>query len=271
MARNNSHAAPSPASALKNDIPPDSFIYKGRPDLERVINSLVLGTENGDFQAEGFGDGVTTISTSGLDPEVRARSYIAKAMSIYTNAQLFSFAQDASNEDLDSEDPLNEVVNEQGVLSLMEELCYDSYSSYQKQLEENFQELSTEGYMTLDDFDDYLRLALMSDEIDDDMFVSTRRGSLVSKASNLSSGGGRKHSMMFAPKHASTRGLFASSYKEVKTDSEMLVKSILQGNSKFGGKNWGMLYCGGSAPVVKALKEYKRKYGVSLSVERFAW
>ena len=34
---------------------------------------------------------------------------------------------------------------------------------------------------------------------------------------------------------------------------------------------WEMLYCGGSAPVVKALKDIESKYGISLAVEKFDW
>ena len=34
---------------------------------------------------------------------------------------------------------------------------------------------------------------------------------------------------------------------------------------------WQMLYCGGSQPVVEALKDVERKYGVGLRVEKFDW
>lgn len=32
-----------------------------------------------------------------------------------------------------------------------------------------------------------------------------------------------------------------------------------------------MLYCGGSQPVVNQLKEYERKFGVALEIEKFDW
>jgi hypothetical protein len=34
---------------------------------------------------------------------------------------------------------------------------------------------------------------------------------------------------------------------------------------------WGMLYCGGSQPVVDSLQEIKDKYGIGLEVEKFDW
>jgi len=32
-----------------------------------------------------------------------------------------------------------------------------------------------------------------------------------------------------------------------------------------------MLYCGGSGAIVKQLKDYKEKFGIGLSVEKFDW
>jgi len=34
---------------------------------------------------------------------------------------------------------------------------------------------------------------------------------------------------------------------------------------------WGMLYCGGSQPVVDALEEVQRNCGIELKVEKFDW
>jgi len=36
-------------------------------------------------------------------------------------------------------------------------------------------------------------------------------------------------------------------------------------------KHWQMLYCGGSTPVVKSLKEIQLKYDIDLKVEKFDW
>eukprot|EP00965_Chrysotila_dentata_P196503 6177614-Pleurochrysis_carterae.AAC.1 len=34
---------------------------------------------------------------------------------------------------------------------------------------------------------------------------------------------------------------------------------------------WGMLYCGGSQPVARSLREIERKHGLALRVEKFDW
>jgi hypothetical protein len=49
------------------------------------------------------------------------------------------------------------------------------------------------------------------------------------------------------------------------------VKKHLQGDGKFSSKNWNMLYCGGSEPVLAQLRTYKHKYNIGLSVEKFDW
>lgn len=35
--------------------------------------------------------------------------------------------------------------------------------------------------------------------------------------------------------------------------------------------SWGMMYCGGSQPVVDALRQIEKRYGIGLSVEKFDW
>ena len=36
-------------------------------------------------------------------------------------------------------------------------------------------------------------------------------------------------------------------------------------------KSWGIFYCGASAPIEKTLKKIEKKYGISLSIEKFEW
>ena len=49
------------------------------------------------------------------------------------------------------------------------------------------------------------------------------------------------------------------------------IKKHLQGDGKFSARNWNILYCGGSQPVLDQLKAFKRKFGIGLSVEKFDW
>jgi len=52
---------------------------------------------------------------------------------------------------------------------------------------------------------------------------------------------------------------------------EFDVQKYLRGNGKFSADKWSVLYCGGSNPIQRQLKAFKRKYGVPLSVEKFDW
>ena len=36
-------------------------------------------------------------------------------------------------------------------------------------------------------------------------------------------------------------------------------------------RSTGLCYCGGSSPVVDQLKDFKHKFGIGLSVEKFDW
>ena len=58
---------------------------------------------------------------------------------------------------------------------------------------------------------------------------------------------------------------------EKKMNDEFGLTKHLQGNGKFAAKNWKMLYCGGSRPIKDKLKDFERKFGVGLSVEKFDW
>ena len=48
------------------------------------------------------------------------------------------------------------------------------------------------------------------------------------------------------------------------------IKRVLK-SGKYSGKKWNMFYCGGSEAVLAQLREYKHKYSIGLSVEKFDW
>jgi hypothetical protein len=74
------------------------------------------------------------------------------------------------------------------------------------------------------------------------------------------------------------RDMFQSSRKNASASNLMDgkedpydIKRHLQGDGKFRAKNWNLLYCGGSQPVLDQLKDFKRKFRIGLSVEKFDW
>ena len=69
-------------------------------------------------------------------------------------------------------------------------------------------------------------------------------------------------------------GMFDTANKQPNIDprvDEFGIKKHLQGDGKFQARNWNMLYCGGSQPVVDQLKAFKHKFGIGLSIEKFDW
>ena len=72
---------------------------------------------------------------------------------------------------------------------------------------------------------------------------------------------------------STARNLFESSKKNValKEDEFGIKEHLHGGDGKFAAKNWSMLYCGGSQPVLSQLKDFRHKYGIDLSVEKFDW
>ena len=80
-----------------------------------------------------------------------------------------------------------------------------------------------------------------------------------------------------------------SSAEDKRTEAEQVFRIATRGKAASGGQpaphaddfvqqigaarlaTWQMLYCGGSQPVVEALKDVERKYGVGLRVEKFDW
>jgi len=206
---------------------------------------------SGEGLPESLDEGLKHISNKKTRPEVRAKLLLEKAMSIYTTDQLFSYAAEVS---MDREPSVDYVVNYQGVLSLLQELLEDSFDSIDAKSSENFNLFASEatGLMDRDSFEAFLNL-MIRDEND--------RASIE----------GARHRLMFEGKDVSTGQLGSRYGMMLPSKSDSRVNSYLFGAGKFAAKNWSMLYCGGSEPVLAQLREYKQKHDVALSVEKFDW
>jgi len=236
---------------LEKSLPPNILIYEGRPNLARTLSGIIVSIASGEGLPESLDEGLKHISNKKTRPEVRAKLLLEKAMSIYTTDQLFSYAAEVS---MDREPSVDYVVNYQGVLSLLQELLEDSFDSIDAKSSENFNLFASEatGLMDRDSFEAFLNL-MIRDEND--------RASIE----------GARHRLMFEGKDVSTGQLGSRYGMMLPSKSDSRVNSYLFGAGKFAAKNWSMLYCGGSEPVLAQLREYKQKHDVALSVEKFDW
>jgi len=147
------------------------------------------------------------------------------------------------------------VVNYQGVLSTMKHLLGEDCLLVSDKIARNFEMVDPDGDGRLDrsKFEELFHLMINKKE---DL-----------SASMVDAIGGLQ-------RMTTCRDLFNSSGQQTSKNSrkdEFGIKRHLQGEGKFAARNWNLLYCGGSQPVVDQLKAFKRKFGIDLSVEKFDW
>ena len=241
---------------IEQELPKNLFIYQGRPNLDRTITELIVSVASGEGMPDGLNEeGLENISNDKTPPEVRARILLEKATSIYSTDQLFSYAIDVSNsnnEALELE-PLVDSVDYRGVISLLQQLLKDNIRSIKSDIQKNFELLSSDALMNREEFESFLTMMMKceDDDLRDSLHGSRARERFVGRRGSL--------------------GQLGSKYDILPSKAESRIKSYLLGDGKFAAKNWSMFYCGGSAPVLQALKEYKKKHGIELAVEKFNW
>ena len=241
---------------LEKDSQTNVFIYEGRPNLDRTISETIVSIASGECLPGGSEEGRRRISKSQAPPEAKAKLLLGKALSIYTTDQLFNYAMEVSNASNNCVrlGPLVDSVCYQGILSLMQQLIKDGCENmeFMGELTMNFELLSSEDLMDRNGFESFMDLMLREEKSDE-------QGASTNDLRRL----------QFRDKCQSV-GNFGSDCM-VQSEVDSRTKSYLRGDGKFAAKNWSMLYCGGSEPVLNSLKEYKSKHGIALSVEKFDW
>ena len=225
---------------LQEDMPPNVFIFTGRPNLTRTIAGIISSISTGDGLPEELGQVL-----SRTPAEVRSKLLLEKALSIYTMDQLYEYTVNASNHYSGDLRP-QVVASFDGVLSTMRHLLGSDFDLVKLEITRHFNKIDTEGDRQINraDFEAFFDLMLTADQ--DDSMVNIKRG---------------------LERMSTCRDMFESSSDDKKSESadEFGIKS------KFSAKNWNMLYCGGSQPVLDQLKDFKHKFGIALSVEKFDW
>eukprot|EP00985_Skeletonema_marinoi_P018836 scaffold10660_cov136-Skeletonema_marinoi.AAC.5 len=99
-------------------LPSNVFLFNGRPNLERTISGIIHSIVSG----EGLPEELSKKVVTNTPVDMRAKLLVEKALSLYTVDQLFDYTLKASNFYNESQEPLTNEINYQGVLSTMRHL-----------------------------------------------------------------------------------------------------------------------------------------------------
>lgn len=226
-------------------LPSNVFLFNGRPNLEKTISGIIHSIVSG----EGLPEELSAKVVTSTPVNMRAKLLVEKALSLYTVDQLFDYSLKASNYYNESQEPLTNEINYQGVLSTMRHLLANDCDV--DSITKIFERVDKDGNCRLNrvEFEDFMHLLL--------------QGGCNEEIQTVKQGLARM---------STVRDMFQSQQKESSTIDEFGIRQHLHGgDGKFSAKNWSMLYCGGSAPVLSQLKDYKKKFGIHLSVEKFDW
>ena len=240
------------ALILRDDLPPNVLIFNGRPDLERTLGGIIASIATGEGLPEELHKKVLTRTPA----QMRSKLLLEKALSIYSTAQLYEYTVKASrHHERDPELPAA-TASYQGVLSTMKHLLGEDGALVHDKIAQNFELADADGDGSLDpdEFAEFFHLMLDKKEELSSSMVQIKRG---------------------LQQMTTCRDLFANDRpatpRSDPSADDFGIKGHLQGEGKFAARNWNMLYCGGSQPVVDQLKAFKRKFGIGLSVEKFDW
>eukprot|EP00956_Cyclotella_meneghiniana_P043431 scaffold269970_cov83-Cyclotella_meneghiniana.AAC.2 len=235
---------------LNEDLPSNVFLCNGRPNLERTISGVIYSIANDScLPDEVFSkNSIVTKAT----PEITAKLILVKALSIYSIDQLFDYAVRVSTsfeEDL----PEWSAASFDGVLKMINDLiCVDCEHEL----------LKTKAIKILDLVDNYGSSIVDKDTFED--FMQLMMSADVESTQSVASTQDCKTTSLDVSR------VSLADINDTITNGMFGIKRVLK-SGKYSGKKWNMLYCGGSEAVLAQLREYKHKYSIGLSVEKFDW
>lgn len=208
-------------------------VILGRPDLESVLTSIVDNITNELPMPE-------SIMTAARDAEAliynespaqRFRSALERAMMTYTPSEMFLLACDCSSTD---ENPTPTKVNLEGFIKLIRTVADLEENLTDAELEEHFQSADTSRDGQIDENE----MADMIEHFRSERCIQKSKSFYGGRSSFM-----RRTSIQFSSKQEKQATLLG----------------------------WQVLYCGGSRPVVRLLKNMRKKYSMELKLESFNW
>lgn len=148
-------------------------------------------------------------------------------------------------------DTSDNFIDYNGVVALMQQLLKDSFRAIKKKVSQTFEEFDSVSphLLNLAEFGEFMHCLLEQKDAKNDGMDASMNS--------------MKCDIMFQSKQDGQGVLDTSS----RLAEEYKLKMYLQEH----GKDWSMLYCGGSSAVLGELKKYKHKFGIGLAVEKFDW
>ena len=250
---------------LGDDIAPNIFIFNSRPNIERAISGIIVSIASGICPTEKLYESEYTIKPT----EMRCKLLLQKALSIYTMDQLYDFTVMASKQHHLGFDPLLATVDCQGVMYTMSHLLGDNYHLLIDHISDTFATLDGDGSGRLDRnrFECLINLLLVND-------VSN---AVHEESTEFVHAGGSQWEICCAMFESRNPDIENSEVENL-IDAFSVTKQLQAGGHNHNDKklvsatrNWKMLYCGGSQPVLEILKDLERRIGIDLAVEKFDW
>ena len=149
---------------------------------------------------------------------------------------------------------LEDAVDYQGVVLLMQQLLKEDCRFIMSKLSKEFEQFNSEQSHLLNrkEFDEFMHIMCEPGE---------------DETNDRANAAAARRDILFQSKRNSCGVLDSTRFSRQQSIEESQTKEHLRTN----GKNWSMLYCGGSKPVLDDLKKYKHKFGIGLAVEKFDW
>ena len=290
---------------LNEDLTPNVFLFKGRPNLHQTLSGIIYSIISGDGLPEELCSNQKLISKA--TPDMRAKLLLEKALSIYSYNQLFQYAVEASSDDLVGGDEKDELIPKPSRSSRRisstnlrkavrtTNINLRKSGSFRADIggsddDESDLEYADLGgaqtilkqilggdYMFVEDVvtENFDRFAVKNNKLDSEGFVQLLHSLFDGAIAMDESVQAVKQSLekLTSTKNAFDTGGRLKKRATLLIGGEACIRQVLQGkgDNKYSTKYWSILYCGGSTPVVNQLKEYEKEFGIGLSIEKFDW
>ena len=245
---------------FRRPVPYNVLIFKGRPDLDDLIVSLIQSTMTGQeldisqyklaYEHDSEVDVEGRISSSNVEHDFYKE--VNRLLSTYSVDELFRAAVNRSH--LNSRN-----ISYAGLKQLIQDIFVRKFS--EDQLKELFEKVDQDksGSISRQDFDGFMRDLEQSSKEHYARLREERKNKARAQAEEAD-----QEMIDAAGAGIILDGSMKSSSLRLPTEEEKVVQVSRP-------DHWRLLYCGGSAPVVKALKEVSAEHQIPLSLESFAW
>ena len=226
---------------FRRPLPYNVLIFKGRPDLDDLIVSLIQATKTEEeldlSQYEALHHQHTDVEGAAAPSSLEHDFYkeVTRLLSTYSVEELFRAAVQRSH--LNSRN-----ISYEGLKELIKDIFVRKFSDDQLKTLFDMADEDKSGVISHKEFHSFIESLKASSDAHFEQYKDTKR----SKSASL-------------PRQTESICLL-SSYAE----EEKLVQVERP-------DHWRLLYCGGSAPVVSALKKVSTEHRIPLSLESFAW